>query len=83
MINVNNNLKHELMAIRFSMWDLHLYLDTHKDCENARSLMETYKQKYERLLRDYIATYGPLTATGCDGDKWLAKPFPWVLGGEC
>ncbi len=82
MINTNTNLKHEIMALRFAMWDLHLYLDTH-DCENARCLFQSYQKKYEDLLDDYIAAYGPLTYTDCDGEKWLAKSFPWVAGGDC
>ena len=46
MINTKSNLKHRLMAVRFAIWDLHLYLDTHMgDCA-ATELIESYKKKY-------------------------------------
>lgn len=83
MINTKSNLKHRLMAIRFAIWDLHLYLDTHPgDCA-ATELIEKYKKQYEKVLPEYICRFGPLTAEDCS-EKWLCSPFPWVnTGSDC
>ena len=84
MINTKTNLKHRLMAIRFAIWDLHLYLDTHTGDCSAMELIESYKKKYRELLQDYICQYGPLTAEGDKSEKWLCTPFPWVnMGSDC
>ena len=39
------------MAVRFAIWDLHLYLDTHMGDCTAMELVEDYKKKYEALPR--------------------------------
>ena len=84
MINTKSNLKHRLMSVRFAIWDLHLYLDTHMgDCA-ATELIESYKKKYLELLQEYICQYGSLTAGGEKSEKWLCTPFPWVnTGSDC
>ena len=64
MINTKSNLKHRLMAVRFAIWDLHLYLDTHRGDCTAMELVENYKKKYLEMLDEYICQYGPLTADG-------------------
>ena len=82
MINTKSNLKHRLMAVRFAIWDLHLYLDTHiGDC-TALDLIEDYKKKYLEMLEEYICQYGPMTAEGEQGEKWLCSAFPWVNNGS-
>ena len=84
MINTRNNLKHRLIAVRFAMWDLHLYLDTHRGDCTALELVEQYRKKYLELLEEYVCQYGPLTADCEQGEKWLCTPFPWVnAGGDC
>ena len=70
------------MAIRFAIWDLHLYLDTHCGDEEAAELTEKYTEKYRQLLKEYECKYGPLTADDAYGACWLKGPFPWVNGGS-
>ena len=83
MINTNS-LKYRLMAVRFAMWELHLYTDTHGcDCE-TESLMDSYRHQYKELLKEYECKYGPLTAERDTDCSWTAIPFPWVnCGGDC
>ena len=84
MINTRSSLKHRLMAIRFAMWDLHLYLDTHKGDCTAAELVESYRKKYFEILEEYVSQYGPLTADCEQSEKWLCSPFPWVnQAGDC
>lgn len=80
MINMNNCL-HNIMALRFAIWDLHLYLDTHPDDEEKLCLLNSYKEKYAAMLPEFESKYGPIShACGC---SWLKTPFPWVKGGVC
>ena len=82
MMNTRSNLRCRLMAVRFAIWDLHLYLDTHSGDCTAMELVESYKKKYAQLLEEYVCQYGPLTADGEKADKWLCTPFPWVNSGS-
>lgn len=82
MIN-KRSLKHRLMAIRFAIWDLHLYLDTHCGDMKARELMERYIEKYRELLPEYECKYGPITFTEASSPAaWLSSPFPWENTGS-
>lgn len=84
MINTKSNLKHRLMAIRFAIWDLHLYLDTHCQDTTVEELLRKYKEQYMRLLEEYQNKYGCLTSEGCHGEEWTKTPFPWDnTGSDC
>lgn len=82
MNNTKTNLKHRLMAVRFAIWDLHLYLNTHCDDEEAMELIKRYTEKYRELLKEYQCKYGPLTADAGHGAPWIKTPFPWVNSGS-
>lgn len=83
MIN-KNSLRHRIMAVRFAIWDLHLYLDTHCGDVQATELLEKYMEKYEEMLKDYVCKYGPITFSQGTTKQWLSCPFPWVnTGSEC
>lgn len=79
---MNNSFLCNFMAIRFAMWDLHLYLDTHPDDEEKLCLLNSYKEKYEAMLPEYESLCGPLSPDMGSGCSWLT-PFPWVKGGAC
>lgn len=78
-----NSLKHRIMAIRFSIWDLHLYLDTHPCDETAIKLLKKYKERYKELLKEYECKYGALSATDASGKEWFKAPWPWDNRGDC
>lgn len=84
MINTKNNLKHKVMALRFAIWDLHLYLDTHECDKKARELLEDYVEQYHEIIDEYLCKYGPISIKDDNRDKWLCTPFPWVnTGSDC
>ncbi|MBQ5970724.1 MAG: spore coat protein CotJB [Clostridia bacterium] len=77
-MSVQDDLKTRFMAIRFSIWDLHLYLDTHPDDAAAQALLEKYRAQYEEISQAYVEKYGPYTSA--DSPKaaaWLKAPWPW------
>ena len=77
------SLKSRFMAVRFMIWDLHLYLDTHPDDTQAAGLLQQYASQYSELLREYEQKYGPLTASATGyGDAWLQPAWPWDLTKE-
>lgn len=82
MTNSKNSLKHRLMSVRFAMWELHLYLDTHCGDMQAAELLNRYTEKYEELLKEYQCKYGPISVKDGYGAKWLKSPFPWVNSGS-
>lgn len=74
---MNNCLSNQLLAAKFAMWELHLYLDTHPDDCQAMSLWEQYAQKVHTLTKEYERMYGPLTVKSGSGAKWTKEPWPW------
>ena len=79
-MNDRNSLMRNLSALGLSMYDIHLYLDTHPEDMNAINLFNQYKQKYLIVMDEYERTYGPLTAmSGAMGNtwKWIKDPWPW------
>lgn len=82
MINTKTNLKHRLMAVRFAIWDLHLYLDTHCGDTEAMELINKYMEKYRELLREYQCKYGPISIKEGHSSQWIKNPFPWVNSGS-
>lgn len=82
MTNTKTNLKHRIMAVRFAIWDLHLYLDTHSDDCTALELIEKYKRKLCELMEEYVCQYGPMSIGDSKSEKWLCTPFPWVNNGS-
>lgn len=84
MIDTKSNLKNRIMAIRFALWDLHLYLDTHSGDCTAMELMEKYKKQLQCIMDKYLCQYGPLNVGDDNAEKWLCSPFPWVnTGSDC
>ncbi|MDD6021244.1 MAG: spore coat protein CotJB [Acutalibacteraceae bacterium] len=73
----NNSLPCQLSAVRFAMWDLHLYLDTHPNDCAMTDLWNEYANRANRLTREYERMYGPLTPESGIGMNWTKEPWPW------
>ena len=71
-----------MMAIRFAIWDLHLYLDTHCDDSTAEELLKKYIEQYKALKDEYECQYGCISSMNCTCENWLSKPFPWDNSGS-
>lgn len=70
----------ELQALNFALFELALYLDTHRDDQEALELYRSYQQLYSRGREEYERRYGPLghgTASEGDTYAWLDDPWPW------
>ena len=70
----------ELQTIAFVIQELALYLDTHRDDEEALELYRTYQKMYEKCKMEYEMNYGPLThksVVNCAEYRWLDDPWPW------
>jgi spore coat protein JB len=81
-------LLQEIDEASFAVIDIHLYLDTHPEDEEALAFYQEHMAHRLRLMRTYAQNFGPLTiddAIESDGDtwKWSQQPFPWEQEGAC
>ncbi len=70
----------ELQALGFAVQELALYLDTHRDDQEALDLYRSYQQLYRRSREAYSRKHGPLNhmqETEGDSYEWLDDPWPW------
>ena len=73
----------ELQALGFAMHELALYLDTHREDQEALELYRQYQRIYHEAMMEYSKSYGPLThamPTDRNGYSWLDDPWPWEYG---
>lgn len=71
---------HELQALSFSIVELGMYLDTHREDEAAVQLFREYVKLYNDGMQRYEAAYGPLVQRGAGTQgayNWLEGPWPW------
>ena len=69
----------ELQALGFAIQELALYLDTHRDDNEALELYRTYQHMYDEGRIAYEKMCGPLNHKSITegGYKWLDDPWPW------
>lgn len=69
----------ELQAMAFAIQELALYLDTHRDDQEALELYQTYQKLYHECMMKYSKDCGPLNhRTPSEGPyAWLDDPWPW------
>ncbi len=69
----------ELQVMAFAIQELALYLDTHRDDEEALEVYRTYQQMYHDAAMEYARRCGPLNhKQPLEGPyKWLDDPWPW------
>ena len=75
----------ELQALGFAVQELALYLDTHRDDQEALSLYREYQQMYDKCRQLYIREHGPLNhgmPSQSGGYSWLDDPWPWEYCGN-
>ena len=73
------NLLKEVMAINFTAFDLHLYLNTHPYDQKALLFFNNTVQRARMLTNSYERMYGPLTASSANSYpwQWIKSPWPW------
>lgn len=81
---VNNQEKNmtpltELQVLGFALHELALYLDTHRDDQEALALYREYQEMYHKGMAQYAQEHGPLNhGTPVEGPySWLDDPWPW------
>lgn len=70
----------ELQALGFAVQDLALYLDTHRDDQEALALYRAYQRRYKECAEEYKRRRGPLThkqISDSESYDWLDDPWPW------
>ena len=69
----------ELQTMSFAIQELALYLDTHREDNEALQLYRQYQKAYKEALFKYEAMYGPLNHmhVGEGPYAWLDEPWPW------
>lgn len=69
----------ELQTMGFVIQELALYLNTHRDDQEALELYRAYQKKYGQCRMEYEKKHGPLNHMSVtDGEyQWLNDPWPW------
>lgn len=69
----------ELQVMAFAIQELALYLDTHRDDEEALELYRTYQKLYNDAMTHYSQNTSPMNhRTPTEGPyMWLDDPWPW------
>ena len=69
----------ELQVMAFAIQELALYLDTHRDDDEALALYQTYQKMYHDAKMEYARDCGPMNHhTPSEGSyRWLDDPWPW------
>ncbi len=83
MVNKNelsNTPLHELQALGFAIQELALYLDTHREDEEALALYRAYQELYLQGKKRFEENCGPLSHHSLSDHntyRWLHDPWPW------
>ena len=70
----------ELQVLAFAINELALYLDTHRDDQEAFEMYRTYQQMYHKGMKEYQKICRPTNHfTPAQGNtyQWLDDPWPW------
>lgn len=83
MVNKNElpvTPKTELQVLAFAIQELALYLDTHRDDQEALELYQEYQQMHQNCMKQFADSVGPLNhkhPTAGKRYRWLDDPWPW------
>ena len=70
----------ELQVLSFAIQELALYLDTHRDDQEALEVYQNYQKLYTHCREEYLRSHGPMNhMQDTDGTQytWLNDPWPW------
>ena len=80
-INEQAKMLTEIDSLCFAIVDLNLYLDVFPNDKEKIDLFNRYREKKERLTKDYENKYGPITMDSDSLNKapwaWNNLPWPW------
>lgn len=74
-----DTLLSQLQTLDFAVTELALYLDTHREDQEALELYRAYQEMYGKLQKRYEALCGPISHMhpGEGSYRWLDDPWPW------
>lgn len=73
-------LMNKLMAYKFAINDMSLFLNTHPHNEKALKLHNEYVCELDKIKKQYENEFGPLTfETEMDSWKWVSDSWPWEV----
>ena len=77
-------LKRRMDALSFSIWELHLFLDSHPYNQDATKKYWEYKEKLKELKEEYKRLYGTPYENSEETCRWqwINSPWPWQLDEE-
>lgn len=73
-------LMSEMQALNFAIQELALYLDTHRNDQEALMLYRSYQQMYQRCSEEYQRKRGTMNHFQVSDAKeydWIQEPWPW------
>lgn len=74
-------LLNDLTALDFMAVDLHLYLDTHPDDDEAIEKYNEIIREADSVRYEYERAYGPLcgfrSLSSDENFTWIDSPWPW------
>ena len=75
-------LMQNLMAYKFAVNDMSLYLDTHPNDEKALKLHNEYVAEFDKIKEEYEKRFGPLSIeTEENSWAWVENSWPWEKEG--
>jgi spore coat protein JB len=83
-MNERQDLLLKVQRYRFILFDISLYLDSHKDDEEALSSFKKYSKDYMEARNEYVKKFGPLSHADMANEKkwtWTDDPWPWEVEG--
>ena len=69
----------DMQTLSFMIQELALYLDTHREDQEALELYHSYQQMYQKCMQEFTEKCGPMNhRTPIEGPyRWLDDPWPW------
>ena len=70
----------ELSRNAFAAHEMNLYLDLHPEDRTMLSLFNDYKDRENKLMKEYETKYGPLTVSSDNMNNsfsWVYSNWPW------
>lgn len=81
-MNQRETMLKKLSAYQFTLWEMHLYLDTHPWDLQMVEAHGRLTAKYMAMRTEFEEQFYPLTASKAQGFEWLKGPWPWEIE-EC
>ncbi len=81
-MNKKEQLKKQIDALDFAIYEMVLFLDTHPNDRSAMAAFQEYKQRRKNAIKEYEAAFGPYIKRIDNvppGNRWswINSPWPW------